>query len=286
MDNERTSDNKQVEFWNGDAGRAWVETQEVLDDMFKPFEEMLVEAISTDFDRQVLDVGCGAGSTTLAASRRLGRKGHCVGIDISEPMIARARERAEREGLTATFICDDAQRHAFEPESFNLIISRFGVMFFDDFVGAFRNLRRAARDEAELRFFAWRSTEENSFMTTAERAARPLLPHMPAREPDEPGQFAFASQSRVRSILQQSGWAAINIEPVDVVCAFPVRELVHYLTRMGPLGRVLQEADEATRKMVVETVRPAFDPYVHGDEVSYTAACWSVSAQAHAITAA
>lgn len=272
--------NEQTALWNGTAGRAWVETQELLDHMFQPIEEMLVQAIPAGLAQQVLDVGCGTGGTTIAASRRLGTKGGCVGIDISAPMIAMAKARAEREGLPATFICDDAQRHAFKPESFDMIMSRFGVMFFDDFVAAFKNLRHAARDHAQLRFVAWRSAEENTFMTTAERAAVALLPHMLARRPDEPGQFAFARQSRVSSILQESGWAEINIEPVDIICAFPKAELVRYVTWMGPLGRVLQQADDQTRKNIVETVCPAFDPYIHGDEVRFIAACWDVSARA------
>ena len=148
-----------------------------------------------DPERRVLDVGCGTGSTTLAVARLLGAKGRCTGIDISEPMIAAARARAEREGTPASFIRADAQTHAFEPASFDMIISRFGVMFFDDSVRAFANLRRAARDDAELRFIAWRSAAENPFMTTAERAAAPLLPNLPARRPDAPGQFAFADRA-------------------------------------------------------------------------------------------
>jgi ubiquinone/menaquinone biosynthesis C-methylase UbiE len=280
MDSERKGDNEQAAFWNGAAACAWVEAQELMDTMFTPIETMLVQAVSTEHDQRVLDVGCGTGSTTLAASRQLGTKGHCVGIDISEPMIDTAQDRAKREGLTTTFLCGDAQRHAFEPASFDLIMSRFGVMFFDDFVGAFKNLRQAARKNAELRLIVWRSAEENPFMTTAERAAMALLPNMPARRPDEPGQFAFAKESRIFGILQESGWAAIHIEPVDFTCTFPESELLRYLARMGPLGRVLQNEDEQTRKRVVEAVRPAFDPYVHGDAVRFVAACWKISAQA------
>lgn len=279
MDIEGMRDGKQAALWNGDAGRAWLETQELLDHIFQPIEDLLVRAVSTDSGRRVLDVGCGTGGTTLAASRRLGAKGRCVGIDISEPMIAMARARAERENLATTFLCDDAQRHAFEPESFDLIMSRFGVMFFDDPVAAFRNLGRAARRGAELRLFVWRGAGENSFMTTAERAAAALLPQMPARRPDGPGQFAFADRDRVRRILQESGWSGIEIEPVDVACAFPESQLVRYLARMGPVGRALQEVDAQTRGRVVETARAAFDPYVHGDEVRFVAACWKVGAR-------
>lgn len=285
MDTERVNDNKQGALWKGDAGRAWVATQELLDHMFKPIEHMLMQTVSPGLDHHVLDVGCGTGSTTLAATRRLGSTGRCVGIDISEPMIAAAQARAQQEHLPATFICNDAQTHAFDSESFDLIISRFGVMFFDDFVCAFKNLRQAARSNARLRFIAWRSAEENPFMTTAEHTARTLLPNMPARRPDEPGQFAFASEDRVRSILQESGWSAVQIEPVDVTCTFPESELMRYLTRMGPLGRLLQEADAQTRQRVVDTVRPAFDPYVYDDEVRFIAACWDVNARALPMTA-
>jgi ubiquinone/menaquinone biosynthesis C-methylase UbiE len=195
-------------------------------------------------------------------------------------MLTAARARAEREGTPASFIRANAQDHAFEPASFDMIISRFGVMFFDDFVQAFANLRRAAKDDAELRFIAWRSPSENPFMTTAERAAAPLLPNLPARQPDAPGQFAFADPRRVHRILEESGWTRIDIRPLDVPCTLPEKELVRYLTRLGPLGVILHEADERTRTQVIETVRTAFEPYVHGAEVRFTAACWMVGARA------
>lgn len=275
------TDNEQTALWNGRAGRAWVDAQQVLDQMFKPLEDRLVEAVRAGSGQRVLDVGCGTGSTTLAVARRLGAKGHCIGIDISKPMIAAARARAEREIDTpARFIRADAQTQAFEPASFDMIISRLGVMFFDDPARAFANLRRAARDGAELRFIAWRSAAENPFMTTAERSAAPLLPNLPARRPGAPGQFAFADRQRVHTILEESGWAEIDIRPIDVACTLPEKELVGYLTRLGPVGLILQEADDRTRTQIIETVRAAFDSYVYGDEVRFTAACWMVGARA------
>jgi SAM-dependent methyltransferase len=246
--------------------------------VFRPFEELLMEAAWAG--GQVLDVGCGTGGITLAAALRLGPKGHSTGIDISELMIAAARARAQRDGTPASFICANAQNYAFKPRSFDWIISRFGVMFFDDPVRAFANLWCAAAENAELRFIAWRSPMENPFMTTAERAASPLLPNLPARRPDAPGQFAFADAERVHSILEESGWGEIDIRPIDVACTAPESELVRYLTRLGPVGLALREADDETRTRVIKTVRAAFDPYVHGAEVRFTAACWMVSARA------
>jgi SAM-dependent methyltransferase len=290
MDVARQTDHEQAHdgqmgLWNGPAGRAWVETQELLDGMFKPLENLLVETVVAGSESRVLDVGCGTGATTLAVARRLGAKGQCLGIDISDPMIAAARSRAdrvrtEREGVPARFVRADAETHAFEPASFDMIVSRLGVMFFDDSVQAFANLRRAARDDAELRFIAWRSAAENPFMTTAERAAAPMMPNLPARWPDAPGQFAFADRHRVHRILEQSGWAGIDIRPVELSCTLPEKELVRYFTRLGPLGLILHEAEEQIRARIIETVRAAFAPYVCGAEVRFTAACWMVGARA------
>jgi SAM-dependent methyltransferase len=203
-----------------------------------------------------------------------------VGIDISEPMLAMARARAEREGVPATFVSADAQTHAFEPASFDLIISRFGVMFFDDPVRAFANLRGAMKRGGELRAITWRSPAENSFMTTAERAAAPLLPAMPPRRPDAPGQFAFADEGRVRHILEESGWAGIELRRLDAECVMPENALNLYVTRLGPVGMALQDADDATRTRVTQAVRAAFAPFIRGGEARFTVACWMVCARA------
>jgi SAM-dependent methyltransferase len=278
MNVTHSTDGEQTALWNSPAACAWVDAQELIDRVYSPLEDLLVEAaIAASADR-VVDVGCGTGGTTLAVARRLGANGNCVGIDVSEPMIAAARARAEREHAPARFICADAATHMFEPASVELIISRFGVMFFNDFVAAFANLRRAVIDGGQLRFIAWRSADENPFMTTAERAAAALLPNIPARQPDAPGQFAFADRGRVSRVLEESGWAGIDVQPIDVPCTFSEKELVGYLSRFGPLGRILPELDEKTRARVIEAVRPAFDSFVHGAEVRFTAACWMVSA--------
>lgn len=273
---------EQSQLWNGTAGRAWVDTQDVLDRMFAPFAERLVAAIPERPDGRVLDVGCGTGATTLAIARRLGPRARCVGVDVSGPMIEAAQARAQAEGAAVTFIHADAETHELTPASFDVVASRFGVMFFADPVRAFTNLRRASTDGAALRFVAWRSPAENPFMTTAEHAAAPLLPPLPARAPDAPGQFSFADRRRVERILADSGWASVDVQAVDVLCTFPEQDLVRYFTRLGPVGRALANVAEAARGDIIETVRRAFDPFVSGTDVRFVAACWMVAAEASA----
>lgn len=280
MEELQQRNDEQAELWNGPAARAWVESQDVLDRLFKPLEELLVAAVAAKPRAEVLDVGCGTGGTTLAIARRLGAEARCTGIDISAPMIDAARIRTEREKTPAAFLCADVQSHTLETASFDAIVSRFGIMFFADPVQAFSNLRHAAREKGDLHVIAWRSPEENPFMTTAERVAAPLLPELPARNTDGPGQFAFADKSKVHAILDQSGWENIAIQPIDVVCTMSEKNIDGYMMRFGPVGRFLQEADESTRTQVAKVMRTAFEPYVHGEEVRFTAACWMISAQA------
>jgi SAM-dependent methyltransferase len=205
MNAARQANEEQATLWNGVAGRAWVEMQALLDQVMKPFERLLADAVAERSPARVLDVGCGTGATTIAAARVVGSGGSCLGVDVSEPMIELARTRAEREGLRAEFVLADAQTHAFAPRAFEMIISRIGVMFFDDPIAAFANLRRAATGDAELRCLTWRGAAENPFMLVAERAAASLLPNIPPRDPNAPGQFAFAEPRRTDPRRQRMG---------------------------------------------------------------------------------
>jgi ubiquinone/menaquinone biosynthesis C-methylase UbiE len=276
---------EQARLWNGPSGPAWADQQELLDRLFRPFESLLAEAVAASGATRVLDVGCGTGATTLAIARRIGADADCVGIDISEPMLAVARTRAEREDVPARFICADAQHHVLDPEGFDALVSRFGVMFFSDPVDAFSRLRHAVQRDGEMHCIAWRGPQENPFMTAAERAAAPLLPSLPARRPDGPGQFSFADPQRVRQVLQESGWTGITVEPLDVACTMPESDLVPYLTRLGPVGVLLQQVDGCLRKRIIEVVSEAFAPYLQDGEVRFTAACWRIGARASATKA-
>lgn len=271
-------DNDQSARWNGASGNAWVDAQDLVALVMRPLQDLMVELARDAGAPRILDVGCGTGGTTIALARETGA--HCTGVDISEPMITAARANAEREGLSVDFIRADAETHPFEPGAYDLVTSRFGVMFFADPVAAFTNLRRATSPGGRLGCLVWRAPEENPFFTQAERAAAPLLPNLGPRIPGGPGQFAFADRDHVAGILAASGWTEIDVRPIDVDCVMPESALIGYLSRLGPVGLALLEVDDATREQVVRTVRAAFDPYIQGDEARFTAACWMLDARA------
>lgn len=273
--------NAQTALWNGAAGNSWVQAQALLDGMFTPFTARLLAPLQTQPCTRVLDVGCGTGAVSLAIAQRLRATANVTGIDISEPMLAIARARAEAQALPVDFVCADAQRHVFPAPDFDRIVSRFGVMFFDEPVDAFAQLRRAARAQCELHAIVWRDPAENAFMTCAERAAAPLL-NPPARQARQPGQFAFADASYVRDILHASGWSRGTVTPLDLECRFPAQDLSTYARLLGPVGVALrdQQLDAATRSQVLSAVLAAFSPFVQGDEVRFNAACWELQASA------
>ncbi|HEX8514543.1 MAG TPA: class I SAM-dependent methyltransferase [Allosphingosinicella sp.] len=264
--------------WNDRPGRTWAELGDLLDRLFEPFVPLLLQEIEPVAGRRFLDIGCGAGALTLAAARR-GAAG--LGVDISAPLIEAARARAERLGAAgARFVRGDAQSHDFEAGRFDALISRFGVMFFADPAAALRNLRLAMRPGGRLAFVAWRSPAENDFMTAAERAVADLLPGLPARVADAPGQFGFADSGRVDSILAESGWVGVEIRPVDVQCRLTEEELGVYARRMGPVADLLPSLDEATRYEVERRLDSTFRPFLSDGEARFTAACWMVTARA------
>jgi len=272
---------QQAALWNDVSGKAWVEMQPILDGVLAPFERLVVDAGYPGEGGKVLDIGCGAGATTLAMARRVGNDGRCLGLDISRPLVALATERARLEEVANTsFEVGDAQAYAFESGCFDTVISRFGVMFFDDPVAAFMNIRQAARRGGKLAFVAWRSPVENDFMTTAARAAAPFLPPAPLPDPEAPGQFAFADGARVKRILEASGWSSIKIEQADVLCQIAEGDLMRYATRLGPVGAALRQVDQVTAEKITTVLPAAFAPFMEDGKARFNAACWLATAVA------
>jgi SAM-dependent methyltransferase len=271
----------QATLWNEASGKTWVELQALLDRMLAPFEARLVAEAFPGEGRRVLDIGCGAGATTLAMARRLGPDGEAVGVDISGPLVAAATARAAAEGVaTARFIEADAQTHAFPPAGFDTVMSRFGVMFFDDPPAAFANIRRAVRPGGRLTFIAWRSPAENPFIVAGALAAAAVLPNLTPPDPTKPGQFAFADGERVRAILGAAGWRDVAVQPLDLPGEVAEPDLLIYATRLGPVGMALRNADEATQARTAQALRQAYAPFVQDGSARFTSACWLVTAAA------
>ena len=276
----------QAEHWNtGEAVAHWVDNQARYDRMNEPFTAMILEAAALRPGSHVLDVGCGCGGTTLAVARLIA-PGQAVGIDLSAPMLARARAGAEAAGHgNAVFQQGDAQVHPLEPARFDAVISRFGVMFFADPVAAFANIRSATQPAGRLVFVCWQPLAANQWLLVPGAAlAEHVTPPAGFGSGDGPGMFAFADPDRVRSVLVAAGWRDIEItsEHVSILVGGgrSVEDAVEFL-RTGSMGRMmLAGADAGTVERAVASVRAALAPYADAEGVHLGAAVWLVQAMA------
>ncbi|HEX3953876.1 MAG TPA: methyltransferase domain-containing protein [Stellaceae bacterium] len=255
--------------WNEVAGPRWVRLGGLQETRNIEVATLLLAAAAAQPGEQVLDVGCGTGATLLPLAEAVGPRGHVTGIDISEPMLATARERAaERSLRNVTLLLADAQVHQLPPARFDLLTSRFGVMFFDDPHLAFRNLYGAVRPGGRLCMAVWAPIADNAhWRIPYEIALRHIGPPAP-KPPHDPGPLAFSDPDYVNGILAGAGFADIAITPTpfQVVGASPEQEAEH-VTQMGPAGRLLDEKkpDEATRRTIIEETVTAYAAYRTAD---------------------
>ena len=268
----------QIEYWNGPAGEKWALHQEEMDrNMAAPLTGLLKLA-SPEAGERVLDVGCGAGVSSRAAAALVGLKGRVVGVDVSRPLL----ERARAHGGGVTYVEADAADYPF-PSEFDLVLSRFGVMFFAEPVPAFANLRQALVKRGRLVFVCWRPLAENEWAAMPVAVVKAIAPPQPPPEPDAPGPFAFADAARVRAILEGAGFGDIRITKLDGVMELgnSPEHAGLQMTEMGPAARLLKDADDATRLRAREAVTAAFAAkWKKGQEIAPAIACWLVSARA------
>ena len=274
-----------LEYWNGAAGDKWVRLESILDEQLQPFGDTVLAAAQLRPGERVLDVGCGCGATTLEAARAVGAKGHAIGADVSRTMLVRARERARAAGLAqATFEVADAQVHAFAAVSLDAIISRFGVMFFDDPKAAFGNLARATKRGGRLAFVCWQGIAVNPWMVLPTMAAMQFVKIEPPANPHAPGPFAFADADRVRGILADAGWTGIESRALELEVAIgggvPLAEAADFMMEMGPAAQPLRSADDATRERVRSAILEVLGPYQTPNGVRMGSAAWIFTARA------
>jgi SAM-dependent methyltransferase len=277
MTEQRPAPTDQATYWNQSGGQAWVDLQGLMDRLNRPIEDVLVERAYPGSGKRVVDIGCGAGATTLAMARRLGPQGLALGVDVSAPLVDLANRQANG---SARFVQADAQTYDFGGEPFDAAMSRFGVMFFPDFDAAFGNIRSALKPGGELVFACWRSPADNPMATAPMAAAAALLPPLPRPDPLAPGRFAFADPERVRGILDRSGWRDIQIEPLNAPTPVALDDLVTLSLRMGPVATALREQDATVREQVKTAVHGALAPHAVDGVVPMVAGCWLVTARA------
>jgi SAM-dependent methyltransferase len=273
----------QATYWNESAGPVWLSREEDLDVASRPFGLAAMDAASVQAGERVLDVGCGTGSTTIELGRRVGEAGEVLGLDISSLLLGRAREKAKAAGAAnVDFVEADAQTHKL-PGSYDLIFSRFGVMFFDEPVAAFTNLRATTAPEGRLAFACWQDVFSNAWMSVPAMAASSVLGAFDAPPPDAPGPFFYADADRARSVLGDAGYRQVHIDPfqttMDTAVA-DVNEWLGFIVRMGPLGGRFQESDADTQQRTLDAVLEAAAPFESGGAYRLPAAGWIVTARA------
>ena len=276
---------EQIEYWNERGGPQWVKLQERLDAQIGPLGLVALEQAAAQPGESVLDIGCGCGHTALALAEQVGPRGSVRGIDVSRPMLGRARERQQEQQLqNLSFLHADAQTHQFEPASVDLIFSRFGVMFFEDASQAFGNLRTALRPGGRLCFLCWQELQKNDWVRVPLQAAAQHVPLPPRPEPGTPGPFSLADPDRVRSILDSAGFRNVRSQPhetnISVGGATGVDGAVAFLLAIGPVASLLRESNTETRSRVAEAIHTALLPYADGNSVYLSSATWVVQADA------
>jgi SAM-dependent methyltransferase len=274
---------EQIAAWNDKAGHTWVKMNAGLDRQLQPIGDRMLAHADLAAGLSVLDIGCGAGATSIQAARAVGPRGTVLGVDVSAPLLELARERSA-DLANLSFMEADAQVAPFEPGSFDRVVSRFGVMFFDDPAAAFANIRAGCRPGALMSFACWREGRANPWLTMPMQAASHLVDPLPPAEPGAPGPTAFADPERVRSILGGAGWRVVSIEPLDVdVGGGDLEATTTLMTRVGPVGHAIRNAG-AGRELITaveDAVREVLRGFIGPDGLAaMPSASWIVTARA------
>jgi SAM-dependent methyltransferase len=271
----------QIAYWNGPGGQRWADRQQSQDILLAPVADAMIERARTKAGERIVDVGCGSGATTIALAQKVGPSGHVLGIDISAPMLDRARQLAPK-GAPVEFVLADATIYPFEPASFDLLASRFGVMFFAEPAISFANMRGALRPSGRLAFACWREPRDNPFFMTPLQAVYKHVPKLPQQDPDAPGPFAFASEARVNRVLSEAGFSDIAMERCDLALDIAIGRgldaAVESALEIGPASRALQDHPADVRAAATNSVREALAAYAKGQTVPLPASIWIVTA--------
>jgi SAM-dependent methyltransferase len=273
----------QAEYWNSAPAQTWIDRQAALDQRLAPLTELLMARSGVRSGECAIDVGCGTGTTTLQLAAGVGAHGSALAIDLSEPLLALARRRCLEAGhANVRLIRGDAQTHRFERGCHDLVISRFGVMFFDNPVGAFRNLAGALRPRGRLAFACWGPLELNPWFALPLQVGIERLGPAEPQPPRAPGPLALSEPGYIDEILSAAGFADIRIERTETWLpgAPSAHEEAELAGQVGLLARLLREraADESTRADLIAELTGRLAPYLSADGVRLPAVVQLVTA--------
>ena len=271
---------EQQAYWNGRGGQTWLASYDRIQRSIGGFSNAALAAAKAQPGEKVLDIGCGTGSTTAELAKEVGPQGKVLGVDLSEVLVGAARlHKADN----LRFEVGDVTTFPFDEAAFDLVFSRFGVMFFGDPVAAFRNLRRALRPNGRLVFLCWRTVMENPWVHVPLRAAEPHLPPAERPGPEEPGPFAFGDRARVERILKEAGFGTPTFRTLDQQSPLgpSIAEAVENMGKMGPLARRFADASPEQIAKARAAIAEALKPHAGPDGVRLGGACWLVSAAQH-----
>jgi SAM-dependent methyltransferase len=270
----------QAELWDGHEGAHWSAHADAYDASLRVHLELLLRAAAISPNESVLDVGCGNGASTLVAARTA-LPGRAVGVDLSSAMLARARAAAEAEGVAnASFVQGDAQVHRFEPDAFDVAISRFGVMFFADPVAAFVNIGRALKPGGRIAWIVWRSLAENEVFSEIRRAIS-VGRNLPDPAAGAPSPFGLADTDFTERALAASGFVDIGFEPCDApyFAGADADTAYAYLSALGFTRFATADLDDTDRTHAFDALRATIEAHATEDGVVFDSACWLVSAR-------
>lgn len=272
----------QTQAWNGGESVHYVSHADRYDRQLAPFTEALMHRARIGPNDTVLDIGCGCGVTTLQAARNARA---ALGVDISHPLVRVATDRArEAAADTARFLVADAQTHPFDEGEFDVIISQFGLMFFDDPERAFANLRRALAPAGRMAFICWQELAANEWLTVVARAVERYaeLPDLGGRS-GGPGMFAFKNAHEVTALLTDVGFTRVVVEPVSTTVLLAgggtLDESIDFLLGMGMVRGLLGRLDDDQRSATIDEIRATLaERCESGVGIWLGAAGWLVSA--------
>ncbi len=243
-DSSSQSNSDQATYWNSSAGKKWVEFQDELDRLLDRVNDRLLQRSGIELGERVLDIGCGTGATTMGVASLVGESGHVEGVDISKTLLGCAKSRSSNIlGERIEYTLADAQTWRFNADSFDLVISRFGMMFFANPVLAFKNLAVALRKGGRMSFVSWADAFDNPWFAIPRDAAIDQLGNPAPTPPTAPGPLAFASADYVLNIMDEAGLDArsADIEQIDLLYSGSVAEAAHLASNVGPAMGIMQE---------------------------------------------